>query len=400
MIQGKDFIVTGIIHWDLPVRSNCQDIALEISQHNRVLYIYYPLNTSTASNELASKRKEISRSTSKGLVQVNENLNLLYTNKVLLSANWLPRGIIFSIINFLNAIVFAKEVKKITRKLGFKNYVLFNDTSMFLGLHLKRLLKPAIYIYYMRDNMIKVPFWAKHGLKIEPKVIAKADLIVNNSDYYAAYGRKYNPHSYMVGQGCDVSSFDELKNNISVPDALLNISKPIIGYIGTVWTLRLEIEIIQYIAENQPDWSIVLVGPEDENFKKSSLHQLSNVYFMGSVEMKDVPGWIKGFDVAINPQLVNDITIGNYPRKIDEYLAMGKAIVATKTEAMSYFADWIYLAENKEDYIKLIKKAMEEDCEELKSERKKIGKSHSWKNNINEIYKYIELVASEKNLKI
>jgi hypothetical protein len=31
---------------------------------------------------------------------------------------------------------------------------------------------------------------------------------------------------------------------------------------------------------------------------------------------------------------LNETTKGNYPRKIDEYLAMGKPVVATKTIAM------------------------------------------------------------------
>jgi hypothetical protein len=36
-------------------------------------------------------------------------------------------------------------------------------------------------------------------------------------------------------------------------------------------------------------------------------------------------------------QLSNNLTIGNYPRKIDEYLAMGKPIVATSTKTMQMF---------------------------------------------------------------
>lgn len=40
------------------------------------------------------------------------------------------------------------------------------------------------------------------------------------------------------------------------------------------------------------------------------------------------------FDVCMNPQLVNEITIGNYPRKVDEYLALGKPVIATKTLTM------------------------------------------------------------------
>lgn len=400
MIQGKDIIVTGIIHWELPIRSNCQDIALEFSKQNRVLYIFYPLNTATKNNENALKRKNISKSKSRGLVRVNENFYLLYTPTILFSINWLPKGILFHVFNYLNAWLFCRDIKKTLRLLGFEDFILFNDSSMFLGLHLKELLKPAFYIYYMRDNMIKVPFWAKHGLKIEPKVIKKADLVACNSEYYAAYGKKYNPHSYMVGQGCDVYAFDDTTKEIPIPEQAKKIKKPIIGYVGTLWTLRLEIELIEYIARTHPEWSIVLVGPEDEKFQQSVLHQIDNVYFIGKIDMKDVPSWVKSFDVAINPQIVNDITIGNYPRKVDEYLAMGKAVVATNTEAMGYFGDAIYLADSKETFVKMIEKAIEEDNELLRDKRRKIGLSHSWENNVNEIYRYIKLIAQERGLNL
>jgi glycosyltransferase involved in cell wall biosynthesis len=55
--------------------------------------------------------------------------------------------------------------------------------------------------------------------------------------------------------------------------------------------------------------------------------------FLGAQDVNRLPEYIKA-DVCINPQLLNETTKGNYPRKIDEYLAMGKPVVATKTIAM------------------------------------------------------------------
>ena len=47
MITGKDFVFTGLQPWDLQIGSNAKDIALEISKHNRVLYINTPLDKKT-----------------------------------------------------------------------------------------------------------------------------------------------------------------------------------------------------------------------------------------------------------------------------------------------------------------------------------------------------------------
>ena len=127
---------------------------------------------------------------------------------------------------------------------------------------------------------------------------------------------------------------------------------------------------------------------------------MSNVKFLGSRSIEQLPGYIKGFDVAINPQIINDITHGNYPRKIDEYLVMGKPVVCSATKAMRYFGDSTYTAASPEEYVQLIGKAIQEDSPEKQAYRKQIGKSHTWEANVAEIYKYIELVSKEKNIKI
>ena len=44
MITGKDFVFTGLQPWDIPIGSNARDIALEVSKHNRVLYVNTPLD--------------------------------------------------------------------------------------------------------------------------------------------------------------------------------------------------------------------------------------------------------------------------------------------------------------------------------------------------------------------
>ncbi|MBN2614581.1 MAG: glycosyltransferase, partial [Bacteroidales bacterium] len=98
---------------------------------------------------------------------------------------------------------------------------------------------------------------------------------------------------------------------------------------------------------------------------------------------------------ALNPQKLNEVTIGNYPRKIDEYLAMGKPTVATKTRAMEVFQDYVYLAETKEEYVELIDKALKENTAQKEKEREKVARSHTWDANAEEIYKQIEMIENQ-----
>src|SRR5690606_17182143 len=166
--------------------------------------------------------------------------------------------------------------------------------------------------------------------------------------------------------------------SIPLPDDLANISGSIIGYVGALTATRLNIELIAAVADSYKDYYVVLVGPQDEEFKNSGLHVRENVIFIGSREPDQLYKYINAFDVCINPQILNDMTIGNYPRKIDEYLAMGKPVVATWTEAMEPFKDHVYLANDNERFIESIKSAMDFDSVHLREERKKFALSHTW----------------------
>ena len=396
MLANRDIIVVGIQAWDIEIGSNCKNIAEEFAKKNRVLYVNYPLDRITMikqrNSEKVKKRVRIVKSGKSELIEISSNLWNLYPATVLESINWIRSSLIFNWVNRINNKRFARQIKLAIDELGFSNYLIFNDSDMFRSFHLKEYLKPETYIYYTRDNLIEMPYWKRHGIRVEALHMKKADLVVANSTYLASLAQKFNPNSFYVGQGCDVSLFDSHLIS-TIPDDIRNIPKPVIGYIGALLALRLDIKVLEYIAENRPQWSLVLVGPEDDAFKNSKLHHLSNVYFLGNKQGNELPSYLKQFDVTINPQVLSPVTIGNYPRKIDEYLAMGKPTVATKTEAMSVFANYTYLAESREDYIDCIEKALQEDNTEICLGREKFAKEHTWENNVLEISRAIEKVT-------
>lgn len=400
MIKGKDIIIISIQPWDIEIGSNCKNIALEFAKHNRVLYVNPPMNRATRMKqkytERVQKRIRIAKGQQPDIEKIGNNLWNLYPRDIVESINWIGSSTIFRKLNRHNSKLLTKNIKSATDRLGFSDYILFNDSSMFLGLHLKEFLQPKLYAYYMRDYLVKDSYWKKHGERLEPKLMEQADVVLNNSSVYAEYGSQFNKNSIMVGQGCDIEMFNDEEDAIKIPDEFKAIPKPVIGYVGSLIALRLDIDLLEYIAKQKPEWSIVLVGPEDEAFKNSGLHQCSNVYFLGRKDSDDLPNYIKGFDVTINPQVINEITIGNYPRKIDEYLAMGKPVVATQTKAMEMFSRHVYLGRSKSDYITLIETALSENSESKVKDRIEFAKSHTWDNNVRDIYKAIKESTNNK----
>ncbi len=395
MIKNRDIIVYGLQAWDYNIASTCKYTAIEMSKNNRVLYVNPPLQRSSAlfhKNEPdVQKRLKINRGEADDLVQQSDSLWVLYPKTIIESINWIRSAALFNYFNKINDKRYAREVLKAVDRLDFKNYILFNDNSMITGYYFKEMLKPDVFVYLLRDAVIHVAYHKRHGTRLQPLIIQKADIAVTNSDYFADYARETNPNSFMIGQGVDLERFSDPDDAIQIPAEFEGVPKPIIGYVGFLTSIRLDIEALVYIAEQRPDWSLVLVGPEDEAFLNSKLHQLDNVYFWGKKDPDQLAAYIKGFDVALNPQIVNIITDINYPLKIDEYLAMGKPTVATKTTFMAYFKDHTYLPSSKEEYVVEIEKALKEDSPELRKKRMEYAGEHTWENFVKKIYDYIEI---------
>jgi len=112
------------------------------------------------------------------------------------------------------------------------------------------------------------------------------------------------------------------------------------------------------------------------------------LHFKGKVLEEDVPSVINRFDVCINPQKNNPITIGNYPRKIDEYLAMGKPVVALRTEAMEYFSDSCFLSRSNEEFLNYTSQLVNlNNTEHEMKSRRRVALTHSWENSIGKMMK-------------
>ncbi|HIE93879.1 MAG TPA: glycosyltransferase [Acidobacteria bacterium] len=89
------------------------------------------------------------------------------------------------------------------------------------------------------------------------------------------------------------------------------------------------------LAVRRPDWSLVLVGPLQTD--TSALTRLPNVYALGPRGPDQVPRYLRGFDVATVPYRLTDYTGHVYPAKLNEYLAMGLAVVATPLSEIERF---------------------------------------------------------------
>src|SRR5690606_12493926 len=103
IIQNRDIIVVGQQPWDTPIGSNCKDIAVEFSKHNRVLYINAPLDRRTrfqqADTAGVKKRIRVIKGEEDGLKEIAPNFWVFYPDVINESINWIKPTAIFRFFN-------------------------------------------------------------------------------------------------------------------------------------------------------------------------------------------------------------------------------------------------------------------------------------------------------------
>lgn len=391
----KDFIITSLQTWDIEIGSTIKNTALEISKQNRVLYINTPMDYSTRlkGNKQAPsyiRRMSVIKGEASPLRQINKNMWVLDCPFTLLSVNFLPAPL-FNSFNRQNNRRIGRWIVQQAAQLGFKDYIHLIDTDIYRSRYLKEYIHPVLSIYYRRDYIIGEAYWRKHGTRLEPELAASADIVLANSSRFAAELLAYNPETYPIETGVNIELYDASRS-YGIPTDIKGIPHPIIGYMGTVNSTRLDGDLLYEIIRQRPEYNFVFTGPEDNGFRQHRIHTLKNVHFLGQKKTSELPAYIATYDVCINPQIINDITDGNYPLKIDEYLAMGKPTVATSTHTMrNIFAAYTHLATNPQEWLSAIDHAItESDDKKLAQQRISFAETHSWGHSVKKIYRIIE----------
>lgn len=387
-MKGRDFIFTGLQPWELPIGSNARDMAMEVARSNRVLYVNTPLVK--WSRELVSERPdlqrriEVLRGNADPFRRLGENLWVLDMPFTVFPVNKLPDGPLFDAVNRVNNRMIFKYVRRKAEELGFSDTIHIIDNDIYRGFYSKQYLRPAVSVYYRRDNLLAIDYWKRHALRLEPLLMGRSDLVVCNSAYLARTARGSNPLSFDIGQGVDLAPFAAYDS--SLPSDMEGIPRPVVGYMGHITSLRLDAGLIYDLARRNHSRSFVLAGSADDVFMGHQMRALPNLFFLGPKRPCDVPRYINSFDVCINPQAVNDLTIGNYPRKIDEYLALGKPVIATATEAMEMFGEYVRLCGSADEYQQALDDILAGDTGHSCRERVEFAHTHTWAASVGGLY--------------
>lgn len=188
-------------------------------------------------------------------------------------------------------------------------------------------LPADVIIYDCMDELSAFKF-APEGIKeSEQNLFDKADLVFTGG--YSLYEAKRKQHSsvYAFPSAIDKNHFAKARKSLSDPADQEKIPNPRFGFFGVI-DERFDIDLINEVSAQKPDWHFVFIGPVVK-IELSSLPQRPNIHYLGIKTYDELPEYLSNWDVAIIPFAINDSTRFISPTKTPEFLAAGKPVIST-----------------------------------------------------------------------
>ncbi len=160
----------------------------------------------------------------------------------------------------------------------------------------------------------------------EAKVLAKADIVFSGGRSLHTQVEGRHPQAHCFPSGIDFPHFAKGATAGPIPDDLVRIDKPVLGYFGAV-DERIDWDLIRHVCRERRHWSIVFLGPM-VLIDRIPIDE-PNFHWLGPKSYDALPSYLRGFDVCLIPWLVNDLTKFMSPTKTPEYLAAGRPVVST-----------------------------------------------------------------------
>jgi glycosyltransferase involved in cell wall biosynthesis len=176
---------------------------------------------------------------------------------------------------------------------------------------------------------------------------------------------------FFLEQAVDFEHFSDLKAE-AAPE-INAIPQPILGYFGAM-DYVMDTELMAEVARLRPSWHWVLLG------LKSNLVRISapNIHFLGSRPYRDLPRYIRRFDVCVLPWRENNVfTSYGSAIKVREYLATGKPVVMAPLYEYLQTPGLRFYRGTKE-FIAQVEAALAERSPALAAQRQGVVKEGTW----------------------
>jgi glycosyltransferase involved in cell wall biosynthesis len=272
------------------------------------------------------------------------------------------------------------QVQQAMRRLRFRRPInwVFNPAA---GLIAGSLSEDKL-IYYCVDEYTAFRGVATAALtELEERLLRRADLVIASAERLYHSKSALNPRTVLVRHGVDFDHFRKaLDPATEVPEEIARLPRPVLGYFGLLSPDWVDLDLLVHLAQRFAHGSLVLLGKVAMDL--APLQKLPNVHILGRKPYASLPSYCKGFDVALVPFPVSEVTLNANPLKAREYLAAGLPVASTPIPEVEVLGS-CRIGRGPEGFARAVEEALAEPGPQRR--RSETMRGHSWQARLDEI---------------
>jgi UDP-galactopyranose mutase len=223
-----------------------------------------------------------------------------------------------------------------------------------LALPLLRALSPEVVVYDCMDELSLFLGAPPELLTREAELLRCADVMFTGGPSLYRAKQTRHPNVHCFPSSVDAAHFRSARQGqpSQVAEAVdqAGLPRPRLGFYGVI-DERLDIGLLDYLAEHRPDWQFVLVGPVVK-IDSATLPHRPNIHYFGQRSYDELPRYLMGWDVCLLPFALNEATRFISPTKTLEYMAAERPIVSTPiADVAEPYGDVVYLGSTPEEFL-------------------------------------------------
>ncbi len=165
--------------------------------------------------------------------------------------------------------------------LAVRKYIFWYYTPM--ALPFSRHLEPMLTVYDCMDELSAFKFAPPALLELERELLSKATLVFTGGRVYMSIKKQASVPVYCFPSSIDKNHFNKARLLQSDTDDQFNIPFPRFGFFGVI-DERFDIDLIDSVARQKPDWQFVLIGPVVK-IDEVMLPRRNNIHYLGAKSM-------------------------------------------------------------------------------------------------------------------
>lgn len=196
-----------------------------------------------------------------------------------------------------------------------------------MALPLLQELTPSLIVYDCMDELSGFKNPPKQLLQRESALLNLADVVFAGGPSLFEAKRARHANAHCFPSSVDVRHFERALDRAGSHHLQQGIPHPRLGFYGVI-DERFDTGLLTSLADAQPEWQLVLVGPVLK-IDPATLPMRTNIHYLGQQGYEELPAFLAGWDVCLLPFALNDATRFISPTKVLEYMAAELPIVST-----------------------------------------------------------------------